>query len=80
MPDRDNEPSASDRALVYTIHVEGILDTSWSEWFDGMDVGHRADGTTVISGRVADQAALHRVIRTVRDLGVTLISIERSYQ
>lgn len=77
MLDRDNEPSASDRALEYTIHVEGVLDTTWSQWFDGMSVSHAADDTTVISGQVVDQAALHRVIRAIRDLGVTLISIQR---
>jgi hypothetical protein len=78
MKDRDSEPSASESASVYTLRIDGILDPIWSEWFDGMSVSHGDDGTTVVSGPVVDQAALHRVIRKLRDLGVTLISIQRS--
>ena len=78
MPDHDNEPFAGERALVYTIRVQGILDATWSEWFDGMEVRSEADDTTVLTGRVVDQAALHRVIRTIRDLGLPLISLQRS--
>lgn len=64
----------------YTIVVAGVLDPSWSSWFDGMSVSHRDEETTVISGRVTDQAALHRVIRKIRDLGAILISLQRSEQ
>jgi hypothetical protein len=77
MPEHDNRPFTADGTNEYTIFVEGVLDTTWSEWFDGMAIRHGSDDTTVISGHVADQAALHRVIRKIRDLGVTLISIQR---
>jgi len=80
MPERETEPFAADSGIEYTIRVEGVLSTSWAAWFDGLTVSHDFDETTVISGRVVDQAALHRVIRKIRDLGVTLISIRRSKQ
>lgn len=78
MPDRDDKPSATDGTTEYIISVAGVLDATWSEWFDGMTVDHGSDGTTVISGPVVDQAALHRVLKTIRDLGVSLISVQRS--
>jgi len=78
MIERTNKPSASEGASVYTIRIEGVLDVVWSAWFDGMTVSHGDDDITVISGPVVDQAALHRVIRKIRDLGLTLISLQRS--
>lgn len=80
MTERDDEPFASDSGIEYTIRIEAVLDTDWTGWFDGMTVCHESHTTTVISGRVVDQAALHRVIRKIRDLGVALISLQRSEQ
>jgi hypothetical protein len=61
----------------YEIRVEGILDRSWTAWFEGLQVD--SDGRqTVISGRVADQAALHGLLNKVCDLGLVLISVCRS--
>ena len=48
---------------------------SWAEWLDGMSLTHASDGTTVLAGPVADQAALHGLLQKLRDLGVTLISV-----
>jgi hypothetical protein len=59
----------------YEIRLKGHLDARWTSWFDGMSLSHESDGTTVISGPVADQAALHGLLRTVRDLGLPLISV-----
>jgi hypothetical protein len=61
----------------YEIRVRGRLDAHWAAWFDGLTVGQESDGTTVISGTVADQAALHGVIKRVRDLGLPLVSVTR---
>ena len=61
----------------YTIRVKGHLDQSWSAWFDGMTITNEADGDTVISGRVADQAALHSLLVKVHDLNLTLILVSR---
>jgi hypothetical protein len=58
----------------YEIRVKGILDGRWTAWFEGLRVS--SDGEeTVISGPVADQAALHGLLTKVRDLGLFLISV-----
>jgi len=59
----------------YEIRIKGHLDTRWAAWFEGMSLTHAADGTTALSGMVADQAALHGLLQKLRDLGVPLISI-----
>ena len=59
----------------YEIRVQGHLDRRWSAWFDGMTLVADDDGSTLISGQIADQAALHGLIQKVRDLGLTLISV-----
>jgi hypothetical protein len=61
---------------LYELRVQGHLDESWSTWFGGMSLVRTDDGTTVLRGAVADQAALHGLIAKVRDLGTTLISVE----
>lgn len=58
------------------IHVRGILDAHWSSWFEGLDITPRdADDVTVISGPLADQAALHGVLTKIRDLGLVLLEV-----
>ena len=61
----------------YEIRLTGRLDAHWAAWFDGLTVSHETDGTTVISGPIADQAALHGVLQRVRDLGLPLVSVIR---
>jgi hypothetical protein len=63
---------------VYHILIQGHLTADWSEWFEGMAVQCRPDGTTVLSGPVRDQAALYGLLLKVRDLGLTLISVNRA--
>ena len=58
----------------YELRVVGRLDERWSEWFDGLVVDSRDDGTSTLTGQVADQAQLHGILARVRDLGVTLLS------
>jgi hypothetical protein len=60
----------------YDIRIGGHLDQHWSAWFDGLVVTPEADGTTELSGFVADQAALHGVLTRIRDLGLVLISVQ----
>jgi hypothetical protein len=62
---------------VYEIRVKGHLDQSWSAWFDRMTITNEASGDTVISGRVADQAALHSLLVKVHNLNLTLVSVLR---
>ena len=61
----------------YEIRLTGRLDSHWAAWFDGLSVSHDSDGTTVIGGTIADQAALHGVLQRVRDLGLPLVSVTR---
>jgi hypothetical protein len=67
-----------DRLVCYEIRVEGVLDSRWSSWFDGLGVSSEASGqTTTIAGPVTDQAALHGLLAKVRDLGLPLIAVRR---
>ena len=61
----------------YEIRLTGHLAARWSAWFDGLTVSHEGDGTTRISGPIADQAALHGLLQRVRDLGLPLVSVTR---
>jgi hypothetical protein len=59
----------------YEIRLKGHLDSRWAAWFDGLSLTHDSDGTTVISGPVLDQAALHGLLQRVRDVGIPLVSV-----
>jgi hypothetical protein len=59
----------------YEIRLKGRLDSRWTAWFDGLTLTHDSDGTTIIHGLVADQAALHGLLQKVRDLGLPLVSV-----
>jgi hypothetical protein len=59
----------------YQLRIAGHLDQHWSAWFGDLDLAHELDGTTSLTGAIADQAALHGLLTKIRDLGVTLISL-----
>ncbi|MEO7910817.1 MAG: hypothetical protein ABIV47_14320 [Roseiflexaceae bacterium] len=59
----------------YEIRIKGHLDARWAERFDGLSFTHESDGTTTLAGPVVDQAALHGLLRKVRDLGLPLVSV-----
>ena len=59
----------------YEIRLKGHLDPRWATWFDGLSLTHHDDGTTVIDGPIADQAALHGLLQKVRDTGLPLVSV-----
>jgi hypothetical protein len=61
----------------YEIRIGGRLAPRWATWFVGMTLTTAGDGTTVLSGPVADQAALHGVLARIRDLGLPLIAVTR---
>jgi len=65
-------------ADTYRFRVSGHLDDRWSDWFGGLAVQRRDDGTTVLVGSVIDQAALHGVLALIRDLGLPLLSVRRA--
>jgi hypothetical protein len=62
---------------VYEIRIEGRLDPSWSEWLDGMTITPLENENTRLSGRVADQAALHGLLNRIRDMNIKLICVEK---
>ncbi len=64
----------------YEIRVEGHLPTGWSNWFEGLDVRCGPGMDSVLSGYLADQAALHGVLAKIRDLNLKLISVNRGPQ
>ena len=59
----------------YEIRLRGHLENRWAAWFDGMTLSHERDGSTVLSGPVFDQAALHGLLQKVRDIGLPLVSV-----
>jgi hypothetical protein len=59
----------------YEIRLQGRLDARWATWFDDLSLTTESDGTTVLRGQVADQAALHGLLQRVRDIGLPLISV-----
>ena len=67
---------SADRSLHYEICLEGKLDERWRRWFEGLEVETSADNQTIISGQF-DQSALHGLFNRIRDLGITLISVQR---
>lgn len=64
-------------ADIYQIRVKGHLDRRWADWLGGLALVHREDGTTVLTGPVPDQAALHGLLAKVRDLNLVLIAVAR---
>src|SRR5918997_5174101 len=60
---------------LYEIRLKGHLDERWAERFEGLTLSHDGDGTTILFGSVVDQAALYGLLRTVRDLGLPLLSV-----
>jgi len=63
---------------VYEIRVKGHLDSRWSAWFDGLTITNLPHGEALLSGALADQAALHGVLMKVRDLGLPLLAVNQA--
>ena len=66
-----------DKQGVYEIRVKGTLDRKWSDWFDGFTITPQGNDETLLTGPVADQAALHGLLAKIRDLGLPLLSVKR---
>ena len=63
------------QAATYEIRIKGHLGRQWADWFGGLDIGHEDNGDTLLTGRIVDQAALHSLLRKIRDLGMPLVSV-----
>jgi hypothetical protein len=69
--------SAPDAPAIYQVRVQGQLGSEWQAWFDGLTITTGPEGQTLLTGPVRDQAALHGLLRKVRDLGLPLLAVNR---
>ncbi len=77
MSNEINSESDPGQPLVYQIRIKGHLGREWTNWFGGLTIRLTDNGETLLTGPVVDQAALHGLLRKVRDLGVPLLSVNR---
>lgn len=77
MSDKLNSEPGPGQPAVYEIEIriKGHLDSGWANWFGSLAITPEDNGVTTLAGTVADQAALHGLLRKVRDLGMTLVSV-----
>ncbi len=75
MSKKQNPIEEHSKPGIYEIRLQGHLDEQWSEWFEGLTVTLEDNGETSLTGPVVDQAALHGLLKKVRDLGMPLISV-----
>ena len=73
-PDSTIDPS---QPMVYQIRIEGQLGSQWADWFEGLTITPDDNGDTLLTGPVIDQAALHGLLKKVRDLGLPLLAVQR---
>ena len=66
---------ASDQGVAYQIRLKGHLSAQWAVRFDGLSIALEDNGNTLLTSPVIDQAALHGLLRTIRDLGLPLVSV-----
>jgi hypothetical protein len=77
MSNKSNSQTDSDQPWVYQIRIKGHLGRQWTDWFEELTITLEDNGDTLLAGLVVDQAALHGLLKKVRDLGVPLISVNR---
>lgn len=74
MPNMEQK-RAPDQPSVYQIRVKSHLGPGWTDWFEGLTIACEENGDTLLTGALIDQAALHGLLKKVRDLGILLISV-----
>jgi hypothetical protein len=75
MSDNHQTTTKSNEPMVYQIRIQEHLSHQWTEWFAGLSITLEKNGNTLLTGPIADQAALHGLLKKVRDLGMTLLSV-----
>ena len=75
MSNEINSESDPGQPLVYQIRIKGHLGRQWTDWFGGLTITLEDNGETLLTGPVVDQAALHGVLKKVRDVGMPLLSV-----
>ena len=76
MSDKQIPPVDPEQAAIYQIRVKGHLAPQWTGWFEGLSITLEENGETLLTGPVVDQAALHGLLKKVRDLGLPLLSVK----
>lgn len=77
MTNEHNSQPDANQPTVYQIRLKGHLGQQRMDWFEGLTISLEEDGNTLLSGFVPDQSALHGILRRIRDLGITLLSVNR---
>jgi len=80
MSNKVNSETDPSEPIVYEIRVKGHLGRQWTDWFGGLTITLEDNGETLLAGPVVDQAALHGLLKKVRDLGMSLLSVVRVVQ
>lgn len=75
MPNEQNLGNDPDRPKIFQIRIQGHLGQQWKNWFDGLTIALEEDGSTLLSGPIIDQSALHGILKKIRDLGMPLLSV-----
>ena len=75
MNEKDKEPVDGDEPKLYKIRIQGHLEPRWASWFEDLSITRLDSGETLLTGPVVDQAALHGLLKKVRDLGLPLLSV-----
>ena len=75
MLNESNSESEKVQPLVYQIRIQGHLGREWTDWFGGLTLTLEDNGETLLTGPIVDQAALHGLLRKVRDVGMPLLSV-----
>ena len=75
MSNKLNPKTDKSQPMVYQIRIKGHLGRQWTDWFGGLTITLEDNGDTLLTGPVVDQAALHGLLRKVRDLGMPLLSV-----
>ena len=75
MADEPGPGTEIGQPVVYRIRIKGLLSQQWTDWFEGLAILLEEDGNTLLTGPVIDQAALHGILKKVRDLGIPLLSV-----
>jgi hypothetical protein len=75
MSQRRNSKMNPGQPIIYQIKIKGHLGSQWTDWFEGLTITLEDNGNTLLTGPVVDQAALHGLLRKVRDLGMPLVSV-----